>query len=39
MDFNLDEDITDLAALAREIFDDLADTDRVRSPDMWEAHV
>lgn len=31
MDFNLDEDIQALAGLAKEIFDDLADVDRVRA--------
>ncbi|KRF21218.1 acyl-CoA dehydrogenase [Nocardioides sp. Soil797] len=30
MDFSLDEDLLSLAALAKEILDDLADTDRVR---------
>lgn len=31
MDFNLDEDIQALSGLAKEIFDDLADVDRVRA--------
>ncbi len=39
MDFNLDEDIQDLAGLAREIFDDLADTDRVREIESSETRV
>lgn len=39
MDFNLDEDIQELAGLAREILDDLAHTDRVREIEASESRV
>jgi 3-oxocholest-4-en-26-oyl-CoA dehydrogenase beta subunit len=37
MDFNLDEDLQALGGLAAEIFDDLADTDRVRAVEAGRA--
>ncbi|WP_235736380.1 acyl-CoA dehydrogenase family protein [Nocardioides alcanivorans] len=39
MDFNIDEDIQALAGLAKEIFDDRADTDRVRAVEASETRV
>ncbi|WP_110206809.1 acyl-CoA dehydrogenase family protein [Nocardioides daejeonensis] len=39
MDFQIDEDIQALAGLAKEIFDDRADTDRVRAVEGSESRV
>ena len=39
MDFQIDEDIQALAGLAKEIFDDRADTDRVRAVEASQTRV
>lgn len=39
MDFNLDEDVQALAGLAKEIFDDRADVDRVRAVEASQTRV